>query len=361
MQRWGKFMSIIWAESFDYYGSDAAGLAQMLDGAWADSTNGPTTDQKRTGLRSLPFSGTNSTSRRVFGAAHQTVGIAAAFYLTALPTINQACALFSFRDGANHPQLTLELQTTGIIGAWRGNHTVNYFDTLLGESTGDLVAPSSWNHIEVKAVIGNSGSVEVRLNGVTIMNLTGVNTSNAEFGVQSASQVVFGFLSNNSGRTMYLDDLVAWDDSGTYCNDFIGDQKVFTHMPDADTADVDWTPSAGSDRYAMIDEIPADGDATYDTAVNAGDRMGVTFPDLDPEVISVTAVCVIHKTKKTDAGVAHLQASIQSGSSEQPGEDRSITTLYTYRWDNFEVDPDTSAPWTPSAASACAMVLERTA
>jgi hypothetical protein len=353
---------IIWADGFDHYGTGGAGQTEMLAGAYADSSSGPTAAQHRTGTYSLPFNGTNDQTRRVFGSALTTVGVAGAFYLSALPATNQACALFSFRDGANKPQLTIELQTTGIIAAWRGNHTVNYFDTLLGSSSGALVAPSSWNHIEVKATFDTTtGSVEVRLNGVTVLNLTGVDTCNSEFNVESASQVVFGFLSNDSGRTMYLDDLVAWDTAGTYNNDFIGDQKVFTDMPDADTADVDWTPSAGGQRYAMIDEIPADGDATYDETLTTGNRMGVTFPDLDAAVVSVSALLFYAKTRKTDAGVCNLQVSAQSGAAEDAGADNPITTAYTYRWDVFEVDPNTSAPWAPAAASAAAMVIERTA
>lgn len=354
---------IVWADGFDHYGTGSGGADQMLEGAYAATSTGPTTDQARTGTCSFPCSGNNGQIRRVFGSALELAGLAAAFYLTSLPDINQACAPFTFRDSANKPQICIEIQTTGIIAVWRGAGD-NNFGAKLGESS-TLIAPASWNHLEVKAGFdGATGSVEVRLNGVTIVNLTGVNTVNSTSpatGELSASQVILGFVTNDNGRTMYVDDLVLWDGTGSYNNDFIGDQKVFTDMPIADTADVDWTPSTGSARYAMIDEIPANDDTDYDETLSNGDRMGVTFPALDGAVSSVAAVLFYAKTRKTDAGVCNVQVQAESSGSSALGADNPITTAYTYRWDVFETDPHTAAPWTPSNAGAAAMVLERTA
>lgn len=350
---------MLWAEGFDHYGDDET---EMTDGAWAQLNNVTlTTDQARTGTHSLALDSAGSLARRVFGGPKTTVGLSAAFYQLALPALNQNAGFFCFHDSANQPQVTIALDTTGVFSAWRGNGG-GAFGTLLGTSS-TLMATASWNHLEARVTFdGAAGTVELRLNGVTILNLVGQNTVNGTApaaGESSASQAVFKNFGSSHG-TRYMDDLVCWDDTGAQNNDFIGDRKVFTDMPDADTADADWAPSAGATRFAMIDEIPADGDATYDTTTNAGDRMGVTFPDLPAEIVAISAVLFLHKTRKTDAGDCNITVHCDSGGDEADGTDRPMTTQYAYYQDVFEVDPHTAAPFTNAAASAVAMVVERT-
>jgi hypothetical protein len=68
----------------------------------------------------------------------------------------------------------------------------------------------------------------------------------------------------------------------------------------------------------MIDEVPADGDTSYDESGATGDRMGVTFPALDAQVAQVLGVIFVAKTRKTDAGICTVQVSAKSGASEAP-------------------------------------------
>lgn len=355
---------IIWADGFDHYGTSDAGDAQMLDGVYAAINNGSIVNTiSRTGTCSFECVGNNGRFRRVFGSALVTCGIAMAINLSALPVENQSCTPFIYSDSGNNPQVTIMIETTGIVSVWLGNGLDNYGTKLASSST--LVAAASWNHIESKVHFDDSaGAVEVRLNGVTIINVSGVQTVNAHSpasGELSASQVTVGQETNDSSFNMYVDDLILWDTSGTYNNDFVGDLKVFTDMPNADTADKDWTPLSGSATYPMIDEIPADGDTSYIESITTGDKSGVTFPALDAAVTSVAAVLFYAKTRKTDAGTANAQVSVVSGGVAQAGADNPITTQYTYRWDVFEVDPNTAAPWDPTAAGAASMVIERTA
>lgn len=344
---------ILWADGFDAYGADEA---QMADGLWASSSGDLVTTPVRTGTHSYHLSG-NTDGRRVFGGPLVTAGVAAAFFLGALPASDNTTNCFTFADAGNIPQVTIAIDTTGILSAWRGGPGVgDHYNTKLGDTGAPVLTANAWNHVEAKVKIhGSTGTVEVRVNGATVLALSGQNTGSAG----ETSQVRFDV---NGAFTLgyYLDDLVAWDTSGSLNNDFVGDVKVFTDLPNADTADVDWTPLTGSDRYAMIDEVPADGDTSYDESTTAGDKMGVTFPALDAAVAQVLGVILVTKTKKTDAGACTLQVSIDSGGSQDAGAANPITTAYTYRFDVFETDPDTAAPWVPAAAGAAALVLERT-
>ena len=359
---------ILWADSFDHYGpaNGSTSINLMLDGAWAEMSaqisNSAGGDPARTGTRSLAVSGTNTQARRVFGAAKSVVGVGGAFYWNRLPVFNQGMRFYSFRESGNHPQVTLFLDTTGVMSVWRG--TGNAEDGVkLCDSGTDLITPNAWNHVEMMLDFGTN-TVEVRLNGVTVASSVGaslINPTSPASGEASAAQVTLGAYSNSTGTNFWVDDLIAWDDQGSLNNDFIGDKKVFTDFPDADTADADWTRSTGSTNFGVIDENPPNGDTDYLTTIITGDKFGVTFPDLPAEVVSVDAVIFVQKTRKTDAGLANVQLLLQSGGFESDGTDRPVTTQYTLYHDVFEVDPATSAPFTRAAASAAALQAERTA
>jgi hypothetical protein len=354
---------ILWAEGFDAYGTD---FSQMTDGLWAAIgscslvSSGPT---PRTGTRCLLLDSSAANSRRVLGANKAVVGVAQAVYPTNLPSTPHACPLVEFRDSNNFPQVSVNLDTTGVLSVWRGNDSDPY-GTQIGVSTVAMVA-SAWQHVEVKADF-TAETLEVRLNSVTILNVTGQSLVNSApssgraTGQVSAAQLQFRNATSGNGDRA-IDDLVVWDDTGTLNSDFVGDVKVFTDLPNADTAEVAWTPLSGATRYQMIDEVPANGDTDYDESGATGDRMGVTFPALDAQVAQVLGVIFVAKTRKTDAGICTVQLRAKSGSSEALGAENPLTTAYTYRWDVFEENPATSAPWVPAAAGAAALVLDRIA
>jgi hypothetical protein len=43
------------------------------------------------------------------------------------------------------------------------------------------------------------------------------------------------------------------------------------------------------------------------------------------------------------------------------GAAKAITTQWTFRWDIFETNPDTGAPWLPSDAAAAKIAIQRVA
>jgi hypothetical protein len=347
---------ILWAEGFDHYGDTET---IMLDGAWAAvSIAALSTTKARTGSRSLYLSA-GSTARRVFGGAKTTAGVALAVNFDNLPLVESNNTIMSFRDANNVPQVSLICDTTGIISVWRGNGGTGIDGTKLGDSTVPAITAAAWNHVEAKVTIHDStGAVEVRVNGVTVINLTGIDTKASA--LTETSQVFFEKEGSGSGQ-FYIDDLVAWDTAGALNTDFIGDRKVFTDFPDADTADVEWTRSTGATNFGVIDENPPNDDTDYLTTDVPGEVFGVTFPDLATEVVDIAAVILVHRTRKTDAGTANVQLHLQSNGDVADGTDRPMTTAYTFYHDVFETDPDTAAPFTRAAASAIALQAERSA
>jgi len=338
-----------WIEGFDQYGLTET---FMLDGLWSQINNmALSTAIVRTGTHSMVSTGNVCFLRRQFGSALQEVGVGHAIYLDSLPVDNNRFAVCELRDAANAAQIKVVIQTTGAVAVLRGGVT-------LGTSA-VLVTAAAWNHFEVYALIANvGGAVEVRLNGVTILNLTGIDTQ--ETALNETSQVVYGSVISTL-LIFYLDDLFTWDTTGTLNNTFIGDKKVYLLLPDADTADADWVPDTGGVGFSRINEVPPADDASYVEASNAGDISQFGLTDLPPEVVSVQGIYVPGRLRKTDAGVNNVQSAMVSGVSVASGVDRPITTAFTYWPDVFEVDPATSAPWTPAAVNASQLRFTRTA
>lgn len=365
-------MALLWCDGFDHYGNDETNLT---DGPWAEigGVHTLSTARPRTGTHSMRYTPTTvgfGIARRVFGAALTTAGASMAFYTPNLPSTNDLMALLRFRDAANADQVSIILQTTGAVAVYRGNASSG---TLLATST-DLVTADSWNHLEAKVTIADAGSpggaVEVRLNNVTIIDISGIDTQNT--GNAETSQVCF--LGKVSSGLLFgvsaidWDDVFAWDTSGSQNNDFLGDQQVLTLFPNQDTAQADWTQNTGATEVSAIDEADPDDDTTYVAATAAAQVSEYELDDLPATVSAISAIQLTGRMKKTDAGTARVQQSLVSSAVGSPpapaefnGSDRNITTEYTYWPDISETDPATGAPWARAAVNSAKYKIERTA
>jgi len=358
-------MALLWIDGFDHYSAPAdaesVGRLNMLDGAWAAAAvGGPSETYSRTGGQSLHIPSFSQTSadnyRRIFGSGLSTVGFGFAIYMPTLASLIVGRAeLFALTDSGNLKQLTFNLLATGAIEVRQGGAT----GTLLGTTPDGTLVATAWQHVEVKAVISPTvGAVEIRVNGVTVISLSGVNT-----GPATANNLTF--MRNASAFfqefDVYLDDIYAWDITGTYNNDFVGDKRVLSLMPTDDTAVADWAITGAASGYAAISEIPPDDDVSYIDTQIVGQQSAFQVADLVGLYGAISAVMTTPLSRKTVAGTCNLQVSLLSGAAEAPGADRPITENYTYYTDMFEQDPNTAAPWTQAAINAMQMRIKRTA
>lgn len=353
-------MALLWMDGFDHYGGSTG---NMTEGAWAElsSSLSISASNPRTGTNHIIDGSSTQTTplRRVLGGAKTTVGIGAAFYLTQLPTGNGARRLFDFRDAANGIQVSIICQSTGTIAAYRGNGT----GTLLGTSASPAIVAEAYQHVEAVVFFSNTvGTVEVRVNGVTVLSLSGqdtVNTANVE-----CSQIGICGSSNgsNSGGQLHIDDIFCYDSSGSYNNTFIGDRRVLLRALDGDTSEADWTVVGAANGFTAL--ATPDGDTSYISAGPVGsplDSSEFTLTDMPAGVSAISAVQIVHMERKTEAGTANTQWSIISGASEGLGTSNPLTEIYTYRQDVFETDPASAAPFTASDVNGLLVKVTRTA
>lgn len=347
-------MALRWLEGFDHYGTTPnGGRNAMLAGAWAEfaSQNIPviTAAQSRTSGFSLLCAGNNNNqighnfARRLFGANLSQYGFGCAVYMAAIPSVNGVLG-FSFQTTTNARNITFCFQSDG---------TIQVFVGPSGGEGGTLIATSAqvmtalaWNHVEVYVSHSSTvGVVEVRVNGVTVISITGANTSNL-----LASSVVLGNVRTNinivTSPSIYYDDLTFWDTTGPRNNTFLGPQKVVLNMLDADTEVADWTVVGAASGRAAISEVPPNADTSYITADLAGATSEFTVQPLDENVVGVTGIYLPTMMRQSQPGVTWVQQGMVTDGAFGAGIDRPITEAYTYWGDVIEVNPSTGLPYT---------------
>jgi hypothetical protein len=350
----------------------------MLDGAWAEvDVSGNefslSSTEARTGTYSLLRGSSigGRVARRVLGGAKTTVGVGFAFYYTVLPDLNDRSSLFEFRDADNKPNIMIVVQSTGDVAIYRGDTS----GTKLAQTTTPPVVAGGFQHIEVMATFdATAGSVEVRINGVTVLTVSGTDTVAAssemdDFGSDASaecSQIALSgrdpwkFPAVDNGFNIYYSDLYAYDDEGLFNNSWQGDRRVYTLFPNVDTAQADWTPTTVN-GFDAIDSPLSDADYISAGVPGSPDETSSEFGlDALPQTTGlVSGVVLVNRAKKTEGGQADLKSAILSGASETEGAVHPLNTIFTYHEDTFQYDPDTGAAFTTEAVDALEFRVSR--
>lgn len=290
--------------------------------------------------------------RKILPSEQPTVGFAFRQWKTAL--INTSWGI-SVNSISGSKQASITTNSSGQIIVKTGNARTG---TIIGTSALNTIVANGWQHIEVRFTAGvGTGSCEIRVEGVTVLTLDAVDT-----GAGPYAQFEFSHTGNNSGSgDFYFKDLVIWDGSGGWGDDFVGSVQVFDLRPNGDVSS-GWSRTTGATDFEILDNVPPN-DAQYifapeDPSIPAPSITSlVNLPD---DVTSVRALMPIIRARKSDGGDAQLQVSLLSGGDADPGADRPITTAFTYWWDISHIDPNTLAPWTPGAVDAADLQINRT-
>lgn len=348
-------MALLFADSFDHYGSGSNGGARMLSsGAYSQGAGNSnfapaSTIPGRTGPLAL-YSSTGSTlnTERLIAGPHQTVGVGYAFYQTTLRTSSG----MMMRGAGNTVLIGVRTNLDGSLSVVRNNTTLATA-TVIAMTAPGVISSSAWHHVELKVTIDEvAGAFELRINGETELAMSNINLGNTHI-----SRVAL----TNGNNSEAFDDLIVWNDQGDAPNNFVGPARVITTFPDADTAVADFTINGAANGYQCINQIIEDGDTTYIEGVNPNDASEFELGTLPPETEGIVGVFIPALAKLSDAGTGDLKVSIMSGASEAVGFNGPLTQAYTYRDSSFSVDPDTGSAWNKSALEAARLRFEKTA
>ena len=244
----------------------------------------------------------------------------------------------AFESGASSLELNFRLTAGGLITAYRGN-------TLLGTSLSGMSA-DTWAYIEIKAFIHNTtGTVQVKINGTEVMNLTNQDTKNIDDAWYQYQLRGAGFI-----NLYTFDDWYILDTNGSVNNDFLGNVRVDAIFPDGVGANSDWTPSAGS-NYQNVDENPHDTDTTYNEDGTSTNKDTHTYGAM-PTIDTVLGLQINTLARLTDATPFNLETVIISNVTTSNDTGQAVPGSYGLIQRISELDPDTAAAWTESGINA---------
>lgn len=339
-------MALVWVEPFDIYGTNTGLVVSRgytANGIAAFDGGG----KQRTGTVCGTFN--NARLIRAFDTAQTTMGQGVALSVVTLTAASANTIGGGFQSAGG----TREVSWCPDVDA-----SICVYDrtgTLVGRTAPNAITVLSYSWIEFKATgnvggVANTGTVELRINGVTPAALTinGINLPNA---------FAFGYLGGTTGGQNRYDDWIIWDNTGTKNNDFMGDRRLFTSFPSANLALQDFTPSAGSAFSCVKNNPPVD--TTYIDGAAAGNVSEFSKDALGILSTDIAAAVVIGRLFKSDAGTASARLGVNSNgfvsnSAEQfPGTSGS--------WFNFiqELDPNGNIAWTRAAYDLSAIRITR--
>lgn len=245
---------------------------------------------------------------------------------------------FAFYDwAAAGINLRIEM-ITGEVNVWRGS-------TFLAGSSGANLTYGRWHYIEIKTKVhSTAGTVEVRVGGVPVISISGVNT---QVGSHAYHNKCWFYLSNFN-----FDDFYLADTTGTVNNDFLGNVRVVTLFPNGDGGTNEWTTSSGTDHYALVDEGIENDDTDYIESSTSGQTDLWTYGDISGTG-SIAGVQLATVCRDTNTPVFSIKSLAKSGAttSEDTAQVVGMADFGTLRR-IVETDPNTSALWNPSGFNA---------
>lgn len=336
-------MSILFIEGFDHFVFDGAGGRK-----WDQGANGSVTSGRWGGQCLLPGSSGSifvgqwdGTHRRIPPTTELIIGCAMRFdsfvqehpFLMLLDNREVQC---SFHIDPISKNIVLR---TG-----RGLALTDF--QLL--DTGVNPPLLLWFYLEIKIKIGGTtGSCEVRLNGITIATVGGIQTQQS--GNNYANRIAFCGLTR-FGSNYQIDDLYLINtQDGIGEIDFLGELRVQTKYPDAQGFATDFAPSVGYDNFDNVD-VPVTnwvdtGRRNTSSAVAATDLYSIENYAITGPIYAVQGNLV---TRKEDVGNRTSVPIIRTNSSNFEGTPTAPYSEYTYSGKLWEKNPSTGVNWTIS-------------
>lgn len=244
----------------------------------------------------------------------------------------------------------------GSVDIWKGPNTT--LGTLLGATAAGLISAGTYSHIGLEWNFhASTGYARIYINKAQggSANFASGNTDTTNIWT-SGQWHTLAWLPKG-----YIDDLYWGDTVGASpWNAFLGDCRVQGQLALTDAVGGvatyrDFTPSAGTDHGALVDENPPDDATTYLSSATIGHRETLFFPAISISTGTVYAVQLMPNAVKTSAGGRQIQNFIRvsSGSTSLAGQIWSPSqTNYKYYPAVMQTNPAAGgAAWTASTVN----------
>lgn len=214
-----------------------------------------------------------------------------------------------------------------------------------------------WQQIEMKVYLhASAGTVTVKLNGETVIEETGLDTHYQTDA--TVDRVRFGYQVGNARQG--FSDIIVMDDSGSYCNDFLGVRMVQLRMPTGDGTYSQFDPSNNNNNnFEMVDDTTPDDDNTYNEG-NNGAKDSFTIDALSEPNVEIDAVVLSIYCNTSDGGNANMQGHVSANGNENNGPELAVPASYTWLQSPVYINPDTGNNFTGNEVGNSEWGYERT-
>lgn len=278
-------------------------------------------------------------------------------YITVVSLAPTRVALYDVRD-ATRSHVLIAVNQDGSLSAFRAQMTEDFGASnlttsaalsgavLLGTTAPGLVSANVGFAFKALVTVDDAaGVVRLWVNGVEVLALTNQDTQNV--GTASITALLHGCGATGTALSqVYYEDF--------WCGSVMlsGDRRVDSHRPIQDGANADFTPSSGTDHYAMVDEATPDDDTSKLTATLVGSRDTHKMESFKNPGGTIDGVVVVLVGKRADANSAQLATCIRSGGVNHDGTPQGITTAYDHHRQAYDTDPGTGIGFAEAAFGA---------
>lgn len=287
--------NILFLDGFDLYNGVYGNTA--LQSGWTISANSynPYLSAGRFGGQCFSWTYESSAIYRTFTATPTiTAGTAVKFdNLVGMSANVRTCVTLS---SAGNTQIGWRPNPNGSISVYRmTDHTTG---TLIQTTAADVLRSNVWQWVDFSVTISTTvGTVDLRVDGAVVLSMTAQNTQ----GYVTTASVDGIYLGSQGGglsgsNQCNFDDVFAIDSITP-----LGERRVETIRPSADTATKDWTPNAGTTNFSRVND-PTVNTGTFVSASVVGNLDLYDMVDLNSNPTNIDAVQVTVWAQKTDAG-----------------------------------------------------------
>lgn len=311
-------MALLFIDGFDHYATDDITKKWNVNNGASIGNTSP----RRAASKYIELGTPSEFIGKAFGN-RATVVIGFAYYANSLT--NDALLKFTF-EGNVH--LTVKSEPTGRIRVYRGS-------TQIAESVIDTLKVNSWQYIEVKVYIHDStGTVDVHVNGVSVISASGVDTKE-----YSVGQVNLIYLYGCASTSTKIDDL--YIDGAN----ILGDCRVDTLMPNGAGNYTQWDPSAGANYQCVDDPGDINDDTDYCSTSTLNEIDTYNFENLTALGVTIHGLACNVCARKDDASTRKFKPLARVNGSDYEGTEVTLNDNYNVYQNIWDDNPDDAAAW----------------
>jgi hypothetical protein len=316
-------MAVVGIEGFDLYNGNGASGGLTSPNAWVGINwfYSPGLTTGRFGGQCITWGNEGCETALAIPATgpNFTVSCAARFSLVSSlnAATNPRSAVGLSSGGFATRMLGWRPNPDGSISVWR--MTSSTAGTLLGTSAAGVIISNVWHWVDLSGTFNTAtGAITLKVDGVTVLTLSGVNTCGVA-GSTTFDGIIVGSAGLVQGFSAYIDDMY-WLDSNTT----LGERRIETIRPNADTATKQWTPSSGVVNYTRVNDTLVN-TATYNQSNTLNQTDLYDAVDLSGIPINIDYVQITCFAQKSDAGARSIGLIADLSATQLQSPDKALT------------------------------------